>query len=881
MATNDVMAPNTPQPTMRSAGSSVDTWLLVGHHKRVFYDGHVRRGRLLVVIAGVVLLALGALVAWGVGGALGLSHTPADVPAEQAVAAPATDVTPAPAIAAIDVPPDPRLRLAARAVGDALVQRGQPRPADGPGGLTVRLVAPFAGSPEAYRITGLTVEAGAVAGAANGLYAVADRIRSGAALPTDGGSSRRGWACGSPTPARSGARPTRPRSPPATTTRSTPTSSARRCCRRRRGWTAAAVERIDAQFRQFVDHSLAQGYNGVVVPGFLEYVTFAGVGDGTRLPGRRPARRAGRGDGRGVRAGVPVRRRPGHARLPADRHARRLAAAGGATWSDRRRARRRRPRAVGRSTRPGWPNCSRACRSSDGLMVRIGEGGEVYRRRAGTTRRSSRSRLERRCGRCCARLLETAGARDREIIFRTWTVGVGAVGDLHTNPESYEEVLGGIDDPHLIVSTKYTLGDFYSHLPFNPRSPWAVTAASSSSRRAASSRAFGSLPNDLVGLHAAGAAAVPRREPARRGRLELDAGRRAAARRADDALPADGLLAAVRPQHVRHRAAGVGPGRRRRRRSPRTGCGRRFSDDPATVAAIGEAMALSREAITKGPLHRTVRRQTVQGARTRTAADDVDLRVGHRHRRLGRARQHLRGQPGPARRGDRATATGRWRCPGGCATWSPPRTRRRGGIPPLHRSVHGHARLPGGPVRARSARTGRWSCGTRSGSTPARRRRAAPGARPRCATGSRGTRTCGRYGGDLDLPAYNFTAADLGAQRADRDPADGLAARGCSSLVADRPGCSGRCASAARPPSGPRSRATRRGGWPQSTSRPTRLDRILVVAVPGRGARAQPAASSPGSRHPRTWCSRSAAGCCSRSWRGCSCAVGTRSTCGP
>ncbi|GAB3959567.1 hypothetical protein GCM10027614_79320 [Micromonospora vulcania] len=43
---------------------------------------------------------------------------------------------------------------------------------------------------------------------------------------------------------------------------------------------AGAVARIDAQFRQFVDHSVAQGFNGIVVPGFLEYVTFVKVGDG-------------------------------------------------------------------------------------------------------------------------------------------------------------------------------------------------------------------------------------------------------------------------------------------------------------------------------------------------------------------------------------------------------------------------------------------------------------------------------------------------------------------------------------------------------------------------------------------------------------------------
>jgi hypothetical protein len=40
-----------------------------------------------------------------------------------------------------------------------------------------------------------------------------------------------------------------------------------------------------------------------------------------------------------------------------------------------------------------------------------------------------------------------------------------------------------------------------------------------------------------------------------------------------------------------------------------------------------------------------------------------------------------------------------------------------------------------------------------------------------------------RYGGDVDLPAYNFTAADLGAQRADRDLAMAWLARGLLALI--------------------------------------------------------------------------------------------------
>ncbi len=72
------------------------------------------------------------------------------------------------------------------------------------------------------------------------------------------------------------------------------------------------------------------------------------------------------------------------------------------------------------------------------------------------------------------------------------------MGDLHTNPDSYEAVLGDLDDPHLVVSTKYTSGDFYSHLPLNP------TLLTGSQRRIVEFQArrefegFGSLPNDLV-----------------------------------------------------------------------------------------------------------------------------------------------------------------------------------------------------------------------------------------------------------------------------------------------------------------------------------------------------------------------------------------------
>ena len=68
---------------------------------------------------------------------------------------------------------------------------------------------------------------------------------------------------------------------------------------------------------------------------------------------------------------------------------------------------------------------------------------------------------------------------------------------MHTNSASYEAVLGGIDSPALIVSTKYTLGDFYSWLPDND------TLEIGEQRRIVEFQSrrefenFGAFPNDL------------------------------------------------------------------------------------------------------------------------------------------------------------------------------------------------------------------------------------------------------------------------------------------------------------------------------------------------------------------------------------------------
>jgi hypothetical protein len=56
----------------------------------------------------------------------------------------------------------------------------------------------------------------------------------------------------------------------------------------------------------------------------------------------------------------------------------------------------------------------------------------------------------------------------KELIFRTWTVGVYQIGDLIWNEKTYEQVLQGVDSPYFIVSMKYGNTDFFDQLSLNP-----------------------------------------------------------------------------------------------------------------------------------------------------------------------------------------------------------------------------------------------------------------------------------------------------------------------------------------------------------------------------------------------------------------------------
>ncbi|WP_291885068.1 hypothetical protein [Cellulomonas sp.] len=735
------------------------------------------------LVAALVVLALGAAVAVGVGQVLGLSFTPADTPAAAPAGRPPTPVVAAPAIASLDVPAGERVAWAAEAVREALTGRGLPAPAITTGAtdadLAARVVPAFDDSPEAYRVrtTGAgryAVEAAGVDGVAAGLYAVADRIRSGAAVVpagTDGAtqSPRLGLRL---TDSGSVGREPDEAAFAAGDDYSLNTDVVAGAVLPAAPWVdAAAVARIDEQFRQLVGHALRQGYNGVVVPGFLEYVSFRDV-DGVYPAGDPHVERAQAM----VEAFAPVFRYahdmglhvylltdmlavspPLEAYL--DRTVGGLDVEDPALWS---------------VYQAGLSELFDAMPFVDGLMVRIGEGGDVYQagwdyssRLAVTTPAAVRTMLRA--------LLDTAGAHDKDLIFRSWTVGVGAVGDLHTNPASYDEVLGDLDDPHLVVSTKYTMGDFYSHLPLNP------TLSIGSQRRIVELQArrefegFGALPNDLVAEQgqalATFLAANPHVEgiwnwtqdggPLRAGPMTLylrtgfwqlyDLNTYGAARLAWDpsASPAQ-----VTSDWVRQT----------------------LSDDPATADAVAGALARSREAITRGLYIGPYAEQSVKALGLEpppmmwifewdivtgdSAALDSIYAVS-RDDLDGAIADGTRAASVASGMRDQVAATDP-------ATWRSPEL-YRSFVDALDYETNLLQTLAA--YRATVLRHAEW---LDTGSATARAQWEAAEQEYRAARAAH----VARYSGDVDLPAYSFTAADLGSVRADRDPAMAWLARG-------------------------------------------------------------------------------------------------------
>lgn len=456
-----------------------------------------RRG-ILAIVTAVVLLALGAGVGIVVGDALGIRTEPSAQmdPAAPVIPAATTFVLP-PEFTAVSAPDTERVRVARESLDDAVADAGA---TVGSATLTVVLGTGDPSS-DTYRLAGaadaLRIEADSEAGAVRGIYDLAAQIRAGRPV-----TESLGREVTSTLPLRMvdlGAVAVEP--DPAEWEAGTDYSHASKAFA---DVILPAPPYIDteslpeayADFEEFVRHCLALGYNALAFPGLVEYLTFDEVpgepvypaGDDHREKALALREAFAPMWDRAEELGMKVFLRTDMLTLttPLEQY-----------LSDRFGGLDTENSELWDVYAAGLDELYAAEPSLDGVLIRIGEAGrvydvegwDVYSALAVTSVESVRTMLET--------LSAHAEGVDREVIFRSWSVGVGAVGDMHTNVESYDAVLAGIDSPALIVSTKYTLGDYYSWLPLND------TLAQGEQRRIVEFQSrrefenFGAFPNDL------------------------------------------------------------------------------------------------------------------------------------------------------------------------------------------------------------------------------------------------------------------------------------------------------------------------------------------------------------------------------------------------
>ena len=740
----------------------------------------LRRRAWQVTTVLVVLGLLGAAIAAGISTELGIRTEGKQVPSEHLAVAPPTGAVAPPRFTRLDASGDLRTRTAVAELRDAVAAAGATQ------GAATLVVRHGDGDPDddSYRLTGtparLKVEGASLSGAVRGVYDLALAAREGRDLAADLGhrvTSRlpfrmadlgaagvvpdpEQWRAGDDYSHNSRAfEDVMLPGPPYV--------------------DQAALRRARASVMTYAHHVLAEGYDAIAIPGFLEYVTFADVGDGHAVypSGDEHAARA-----RAMRTAFgPIWRRLHdlglHVYLRTDMLAlttplqHYLQARYGLDAEDPR---------LWQVYAAGLDELYREMPYVDGVLLRIGEAGTVYNlpgwdyysELGVTTVPAVRAML--------TALTNEAERADKTVVFRTWSVGVGAVGDMHTDRASYHQVLDGIDSDHLVVSTKYSLGDFYSHLPLNDTLETGTQRRIVELQSRREFEASGAIPNDLGDLYKQALqhflAANPHVEgvwtwtqdggPWRAGpmTLELTSGfwqlyelntvLAVRLARDPDADPAE-----ITADWAR----------------------RWFSTDPGTVRAIGTAMASSREAVTHGlyigpyadrrvfalgleppPMMWIFEWDILTGD---SAVLDIIYSVSRD--RLDQAIAEGRRAVATARR-MRDVVAGR-----DPATWRDA-TLRGELVAALDYEVNLLDMLSA--YRTMVLRHGQW---LDTGSGTARQEWAQ--ARERFDVLA--ARHEHRYAGDVDLPAYNLTAARLGEQRASLDLPMAWLARGCLALL--------------------------------------------------------------------------------------------------
>ena len=100
-----------------------------------------------------------------------------------------------------------------------------------------------------------------------------------------------------------------------------------------------------------------------------------------------------------------------------------------------------------------------------------------------------------------ASLLEVCERHGRQLIMRTWSIGIGELGDLHWSPARYQAVFGGFNSPWLLASIKHSPSDFFRLLPDNPTLglPGPLQIVELQNRR--EYELFGMVPSSVAQIH--------------------------------------------------------------------------------------------------------------------------------------------------------------------------------------------------------------------------------------------------------------------------------------------------------------------------------------------------------------------------------------------
>lgn len=137
-----------------------------------------------------------------------------------------------------------------------------------------------------------------------------------------------------------------------------------------------------------------------------------------------------------------------------------------------------------------------------GLIIRVGEAGGAHNQGdtyCGHMIYTSPTLLRNMIG----ALLPICEAAGRLLIVRTWSVGIGDLGDIISSPQRYHETFGGFQSAALLVSIKHGPADFFRLLPPNPTLglPGPRQIIELQNRR--EYELFGLVPSSIAQLHGA------------------------------------------------------------------------------------------------------------------------------------------------------------------------------------------------------------------------------------------------------------------------------------------------------------------------------------------------------------------------------------------